>query len=66
MPQNSIAPKPEYCSSRPVEGGTQEMSEHNNSTVLAYPIQTNEHYLSNMNLFPITLKVSPPRSYILT
>ncbi|KAF7829099.1 ABC transporter G family member 14 [Senna tora] len=56
MPQNSIAPKPEYSCSNPVEEGTQEMTEHRNSIVLAYPKQTSEQPLPKLNLYPITLK----------
>ncbi|KAI9092335.1 hypothetical protein K1719_027835 [Acacia pycnantha] len=58
MPQNSIAPKPQHCSSKsPVEEeGAQEMSQPRNSTVLAYPVQNNEQSLPKLNLYPITLK----------
>ncbi|XP_061341725.1 ABC transporter G family member 14 isoform X2 [Gastrolobium bilobum] len=55
MPQNCIAPKPEYCNSHSVEGPP-EMTEPHNSSVLAYPIRTNEQSFPKLTMHPITLK----------
>lgn len=50
MPQNCIAPKPSL-------EGPPEMTEPDNSSVLAYPIRTNEQSLPKLIMYPITLKV---------
>ncbi|XP_061338065.1 ABC transporter G family member 14-like [Gastrolobium bilobum] len=55
MPQNCIAPKPEYSNSIPVEEPP-EMTEPHNSIILSYPIQINEQSLPKLTMYPITLK----------
>ncbi|KAI4314616.1 hypothetical protein L6164_027504 [Bauhinia variegata] len=56
MPQqNCTAPKPEYCSNHTMEGPPQ-MTEPHNSTVVAYPIRSNEQSFPTLALYPITLK----------
>ncbi|KAK7367143.1 hypothetical protein VNO80_09152 [Phaseolus coccineus] len=58
MPQNCIAPKPEYCSSHHSVEGPPEMAEPHNSTVLSHPMQTNEQQqpFPKLIMYPITLK----------
>ncbi|KAL2348745.1 hypothetical protein Fmac_002745 [Flemingia macrophylla] len=61
MPQNCIAPKLEYCNSHHSVEGPPEMTDTDNSTVLSYPIQTNEvneqqQPFSKLIMYPITLK----------
>ncbi|CAJ1930774.1 unnamed protein product [Sphenostylis stenocarpa] len=58
MPQNCIAPKPEYCKSHHSVEGPPEMTEPRNSTVLSNPMQTNEQQqpFPKLIMYPITLK----------
>lgn len=61
MPQNCIAPKPEeYLSSLSVEASPPNMADtQTTSTVLTYPISTNEQSLvPKLIMYPITLKVT--------
>ncbi|KAJ1434115.1 P-loop containing nucleoside triphosphate hydrolase [Sesbania bispinosa] len=58
MPQTCIIapkPEPEHSMNHPVEG-SQEMTEYHNSTVLSYPIQTNDQSFQKLTMYPITLK----------
>lgn len=57
MPQNCIAPKPEQFNSNHSENGPPEMAEPHNSSVVAYPMQTNQQSLPKLIMFPIILKV---------
>ncbi|KAG2376337.1 ABC transporter G family member 14 [Vigna angularis] len=59
MPQNCIAPKPEYCNSLHSVEGPPEMTESHNSTVLSHSMQTNEQQqqpFPKLIMYPITLK----------
>ncbi|KAK9277501.1 hypothetical protein L1049_007045 [Liquidambar formosana] len=51
---NCIAPKPENCSSNPMED-LSKMSDSQN-TVLAYPVQSNSQSVLQLTMYPIILK----------
>ncbi|RDX58385.1 ABC transporter G family member 14 [Mucuna pruriens] len=56
MPQNCIAPKPQYCNSHHSVEGPPEMTEPHNSSVPSHPMQANEQPFPKLIMYPITLK----------
>lgn len=57
MPLNSVVPKPENCSTGPMNG-LPNTSEPHDTAYLAYPAQPNPQSVLQLILYPITLKVS--------
>lgn len=74
MPLSGTVPKPELHSGTTTETIAEgrhlqpEMSETNNSAVLAYPVQVNSQSFLQLALYPITLKVTHifPFSFLLS
>ena len=56
VPLNCMEPKPEYGGSDPMET-LPEMSDPQNTAVLAYPVQANSQSVYQRTMYPITLKV---------